>query len=107
MARHPKVFDALYTNMIAAGETGGILDTILQRLAQFIEKIVKLKSALRSALIYPAVILTIAVVVVGIILWKVVPVFRTLFEGFNVQLPLLTRIVIGAFEHSREATSSS
>jgi type IV pilus assembly protein PilC len=95
MSRHPRVFDPLFTNMIAAGETGGILDTILQRLSIFIEKIVKLKRALRSALIYPAVILSIAVVVVGIILWKVVPVFRTLFEGFNVQLPLMTRIVIG------------
>jgi len=94
MARHPKVFDALYTNMIAAGEAGGILDMILQRLAVFIEKIVKLKQALRSALIYPCVILSIAVTVVGIILWKVVPVFRTLYAGFNVQLPLLTRIVI-------------
>jgi type IV pilus assembly protein PilC len=96
MSRHPKAFDSLYTNMIAAGETGGILDTILQRLAQFIEKIVKLKRALRSALVYPAVILSIAVVVVGIILWKVVPVFRTLFEGFNIELPLLTRMVIAA-----------
>lgn len=96
MAKHPKAFNSLYTNMIAAGETGGILDTILQRLAQFIEKIVKLKRALRSAMVYPAVILSIAVIVVGIILWKVVPVFRTLFEGFNVELPLLTRIVIAA-----------
>ncbi len=96
MSRHPKAFNSLYTNMIAAGETGGILDTILQRLAQFIEKIVKLKRALRSALVYPAVILSIAVIVVGIILWKVVPVFRTLFEGFNIELPLLTRIVIAA-----------
>jgi type IV pilus assembly protein PilC len=95
MGRHPKVFDTLFTNMIAAGETGGILDTILQRLAVFIEKMVKLKKALRSALIYPAVIVTVAVGVITIILWKVIPVFRTLFEGFNVELPLLTRIVIG------------
>ena len=96
MARHPKVFDSLYTNMVAAGETGGILDTILQRLSAFIEKIVKLKRALRSAMIYPATILTVAVGVVAIILWKVIPVFATLFEGFNVELPLLTRAVIMA-----------
>ena len=94
MARHPKVFNSLFTNMVAAGEAGGILDTILQRLSVFIEKIVKLKTALRSALTYPAVILSIAAAVVGIILWKVVPVFRTLFEGFNVELPLPTRMVI-------------
>jgi type IV pilus assembly protein PilC len=94
MARHPKVFDSLFTNMIAAGETGGILDTILQRLSTFIEKIVKLKKALRSAMIYPATILSVAVGVVAIILWKVIPVFATLFEGFNVELPLLTRAVI-------------
>lgn len=98
MARHPKVFDNLYTNMIAAGESGGILETILQRLSVFIEKIVKLKGALKSALIYPATILTIAVGVVAVILWKVVPVFRTLYEGFNVDLPLLTRVVIALSE---------
>jgi type IV pilus assembly protein PilC len=95
MSRHPKVFDNLYTNMIAAGETGGILDTILQRLSIFIEKIVKLKRALRSAMIYPTAIFTVAIGVVVILLWKVVPVFQTLFEGFNVQLPFLTRLVIG------------
>jgi type IV pilus assembly protein PilC len=95
MARIPKIFDSLYTNMIGAGEVGGMLDTILQRLATFIEKIVKLKRAVRSAFIYPAVILTIATGVVAIVLWKVVPVFKTLFEGFNTDLPLLTRIVIG------------
>jgi type IV pilus assembly protein PilC len=98
LAKHPKVFDNLFTNMVAAGETGGILDTILQRLSTFIEKIVKLKSALRSAMIYPTVILTVAIGVVIVILWKVVPVFRTLFAGFNVQLPLLTRIVIAMSE---------
>jgi len=94
MARHPKTFDALYTNMVAAGETGGILDTILQRLTAFIEKIVKLKRALRSALIYPATILSVAVSVVIVILWKVIPVFRTLYEGFNVEFPMLTQVVM-------------
>jgi type IV pilus assembly protein PilC len=96
MSRHPKVFDSLFTNMIAAGEAGGMLDTILQRLAGFIEKIVKLKRAVRSAMIYPTIILSVAAVVVTVILWKVIPVFRTLFEGFNVELPLLTRMVVGA-----------
>lgn len=94
MARYPKVFDPLYTNMIAAGESGGILDTILQRLSTFIEKMVKLKRALRSALLYPTAILTIATAVVAAILWKVVPVFGTLFADFGVELPLLTRFVI-------------
>jgi len=94
LARHPRVFDTLYTNMVAAGEAGGILDTILQRLSTFIEKMVKLKRALRSALIYPATILTVAISVVAVILWKVIPVFSSLFEGFNVELPLLTRFVI-------------
>ena len=96
MARHPKVFDPLFTNMIAAGEAGGMLDTILQRLSIFIEKIVKLKRAVRSAMIYPVIILLVAVSVVTVIMWKVIPVFRTLFEGFNVELPLITRIVIAA-----------
>lgn len=94
MAHHPKVFDSLYTNMIAAGESGGILDTILRRLSTFIEKTVKLKRALRSALIYPATVLSIAAAVVAAILWKVVPVFSTLFAEFDVELPPLTLFVI-------------
>jgi type IV pilus assembly protein PilC len=96
LARHPHIFNSLFTNMVAAGEAGGILDAILHRLAMFTEKIVKLKSALKSAAIYPSVILLIAIVVVIVILWKVIPVFRTLFEGFHVELPLLTRLVIAA-----------
>ena len=96
MEKHPKAFDTLYTNMIAAGESGGILDTILQRLSVYIEKMVKLRGDLKKALVYPAAILSIAVIVITIILWKVVPTFRTMFEGFSVELPLPTRIVIAA-----------
>jgi type IV pilus assembly protein PilC len=95
MKKHPKVFDDLFTNMIAAGEAGGILDTILKRLAQYIEKSVKLKSQVKSALVYPAAVISIAVLVVGVILWKVIPTFASLFAGLGAQLPLPTRIVIG------------
>ncbi len=96
MAQHEKVFPPLYCNMIAAGESGGILDIILQRLATYIEKNVKLKSAVKSASIYPAVIISVACTVVLIILWKVIPTFATLFAGLGAQLPLPTRIVVMA-----------
>lgn len=95
MRKHPRVFDELYSNMVAAGETGGILDTILQRLSVYIEKIVKLKAAVRGALIYPVAVLVIAGVVVWVILTFVIPVFADLFTGLGAQLPLPTRITIG------------
>src|SRR5215470_2122817 len=95
MKQYPKAFDPLYTNMVEAGETGGILDTILQRLSTYIEKNVKLKAAVKSALIYPVGVLTIAAGVIILLLWKVVPVFATLFAGLGVDLPLPTKIVIG------------
>ena len=94
MKKHPKAFDDLYANMIAAGEAGGILDTILKRLATYIEKNVKLQSQVKSALVYPIAVVSIAALVVGVILWKVIPTFAALFAGLNAQLPLPTRIVI-------------
>jgi type IV pilus assembly protein PilC len=94
MKKHPKAFDPLFTNMIAAGEAGGILDTILKRLATYIEKAVKLKSQVQSAMIYPIAVIVIAALVVGVILWKVIPTFANLFSGLGAELPLPTRIVI-------------
>ena len=94
MSQHPKVFDSLFTNMIAAGEAGGILDAILQRLATYIEKAVKLESQVKAAMVYPIAVVVIASVVVGAILWKVIPTFATLFEGLGAELPLPTQIVI-------------
>ncbi len=96
LRKHLKVFNALFCNMIAAGESGGILDTILQRLAQYIEKRVKLQAAVRSAMIYPVAVITIAIGVVVVILWKVIPTFAMLFQGLGATLPLPTRITIAA-----------
>jgi type IV pilus assembly protein PilC len=98
MNRHPKVFDQLYANMVEAGETGGILDLILQRLSTFIEKIVKLKRDVISALIYPAAVILLAVVAIAVILIVVIPQFQQIFLGLlgpGEPLPLPTRIVVG------------
>ena len=94
MRSSPKVFDALYVNMVEAGETGGILDTILQRLSSYIEKNVKLQRAVKSALVYPVGVISVAAGVITLLLWKVVPIFATLFAGLGVDLPLPTKIVI-------------
>jgi type IV pilus assembly protein PilC len=95
MRQYPKVFDDLTTNMIEAGETGGILDVILQRLATYVEKAVRLKAAVKSALIYPVAVVSMAVLIVGALLKWVVPIFANLFAGLGVNLPLPTRIVVG------------
>jgi type IV pilus assembly protein PilC len=95
MRQFPKVFDDLTTNMMEAGETGGILDIILQRLAIYVEKAVKLRAAVKSALIYPVSVVSLAFLIVGALLKWVVPIFANLFAGLNVALPLPTRIVMG------------
>jgi type IV pilus assembly protein PilC len=95
MRQYPVVFDDLTTNMIEAGETGGILDIILQRLATYVEKAVRLKAAVKSALIYPIAVVSMAVLIVGALLKWVVPIFANLFAGLGVNLPLPTRIVMG------------
>jgi type IV pilus assembly protein PilC len=95
MRLYPVVFDDLTTNMIEAGETGGILDIILQRLAVYVEKAVRLRAAVKSALIYPVAVVSMAVLIVGALLKWVVPIFANLFAGLGVTLPLPTRIVVG------------
>ena len=95
MRQYPKIFDDLTVNMIEAGETGGILDTILVRISTYVEKAVKLKSAVKSALIYPVSVISIAVLIVGALLKFVVPIFANLFVGLGVDLPAPTRFVMG------------
>lgn len=97
MAKHPKVFEPLYSNMVAAGETGGILDIILQRLSTYLEKMVKLKSDVKSALIYPIAVIVISIIVITVIMIVVIPAFKNIFEGLlgpGERLPMLTEIVV-------------
>jgi type IV pilus assembly protein PilC len=94
LAKHPRAFDQLFVNLVAAGEVGGILDTILQRLAAYIEKAMKLKKQIKGAMIYPLTILSIAVIVVGVILIFVIPTFAKMFADFGGDLPGPTKLVI-------------
>jgi type IV pilus assembly protein PilC len=97
LKKHPKAFDDLYTNLVAAGEVGGILDTILQRLAVYIEKAVKLKRQIRGAMVYPIGVLIVAAIVITVLLWKVIPVFEGMFKDMGAgALPALTRMVIAS-----------
>jgi type IV pilus assembly protein PilC len=95
MKKYPKAFDDLYVNLVAAGETGGVLDSVLQRLAIYIEKAMKLKKKVKGAMIYPSVVMFIAVLVVAIIMIFVIPVFAKVFGDMGVALPLPTQLVIG------------
>jgi len=97
MAKHPRVFEPLYTNMVAAGETGGILDIILQRLSTYLEKMVKLKGDVKSAMIYPVAVVLISIIVISVIMIVVIPAFKNIFEGLlgpGENLPMLTEIVV-------------
>jgi len=94
LKQHPKIFSSLYANMVEAGEAGGILDTILNRLASYMEKAMALKRKVKSAMIYPSTIITVAVVVVIFLLVFVIPTFKAMFEGFGATLPLPTLIVL-------------
>jgi len=94
LAKHPKVFNELYVNLVAAGEVGGILDTILQRLANYIEKAEKLKARIKSAMTYPIIVVSIAIIVIAVILVFVIPVFEEMFREFGSALPLPTQIVV-------------
>ncbi|HLB01666.1 MAG TPA: type II secretion system F family protein [Nitrospiria bacterium] len=96
LRKHPKVFDELYVNMVAAGEVGGILDTILNRLAKHIEKAMKLKKQIKGAMVYPSTIVGVAIVVISILMVWVIPTFATIFTDFGGALPLPTQIVINA-----------
>ncbi|MFO7751043.1 MAG: type II secretion system F family protein [Desulfobacteraceae bacterium] len=94
LRKYPKIFNELFTNMVAAGEAGGILDVILRRLSAYMEKMAKLKKQVKGAMTYPAITLAVAIIVVGIILVFVIPVFSEMFEGFGSALPTPTLVVV-------------
>ena len=96
LRKYPKIFDDLFVNLIAAGEAGGILDVILERLSNYMEKAMKLKSRVKGAMTYPAAVLVISMAVVALLLLKVIPVFQKMFEGMGGQLPGLTQSLITA-----------
>ena len=98
LKKHPKVFDELFVNLVAAGEVGGILDTIMNRLAAYIEKVMKLKKKVKGAMVYPVVVLVVAVAVVAVLLLFVIPIFKKMFEDMGGGLPAPTQIVIDISE---------
>ena len=96
LKKHPKVFDELYTNLVEAGEAGGILDVILNRLSHYIEKTEKLKKKVKGAMVYPAIVTGVSILVTGIILLFVIPVFEKLFREVGQALPVPTQFVIAS-----------
>ena len=102
LGKYPNVFDDLFVNMVAAGETGGILDTILNRLSEYMEKAMKLKKRVKSAMTYPIIILCIDVLVIGVIMVFVIPVFEKMFADFGGALPAPTQIVVNVSDFIRD-----
>jgi type IV pilus assembly protein PilC len=101
LGKHPKIFDTLFVNLVAAGEIGGILDTILQRLAAYIEKAEKLKSQIKGAMTYPIVVVGIAIIVIAVIMIFVIPVFTDMFASFGKALPVPTQIVVAMSDFTK------